>query len=293
MDAGRSAPTLTRVLTFTVLAMLAFAANSLLCRLALKHSAIDPASFTGLRLVSGAVALALIVRGRRLPHAAQGDWLSAAALFIYAACFSWAYVSLPASTGALLLFGAVQVTMIGWGRWRGERFAPLQTFGLAIACGGLSALLLPGAQAAPWQGSVLMLTAGLAWGIYSLRGRGVGDPLGATAGNFRRAALLAVPLCAALLPWAAIDAAGALYAVVSGALASGVGYAIWYAAVRGLTATTAAAVQLSVPAIAALGAATWLGEPITLGLLLTSALVLGGVGLVLAGQPRSHNPSTR
>ena len=179
-----------RTLLLTAIAMAAFAGNSLLCRLALKHTAIDPASFTAIRLVSGALALWLIVRLRSDRAAAgSGSWGSACALFAYAACFSFAYVELSAATGALLLFGAVQATMIGVGLWRGERLGPVELVGLAIALAGLVGLLLPGLSAPPWGGSLLMLAAGGAWGIYSLRGRGAGDPTQVTAGNF----LLAIP----------------------------------------------------------------------------------------------------
>lgn len=183
-----------RIITLTSLAMSAFAGNSLLCRLALKHTSIDAASFTTIRLISGAVMLWLVVRMRRGTYTGEGSWLSAFALFAYAAGFSFAYVSLPAATGALLLFGAVQATMIGYGVWAGERLLKLQLVGLLLALGGLVGLLLPGLSAPPLQGSVLMLSAGIAWGIYSLRGRGVGDPTRVTAGNFLRAVPIALAL---------------------------------------------------------------------------------------------------
>lgn len=272
------------VLTLTALAMLAFAGNSLLCRLALKQSAIDAASFTSVRLIAGAVTLGLIVHFRGSAKPAAGDWVSASALFVYAAGFSWAYISLPAGTGALLLFGAVQITMIGYGVWRGERLRPAQTLGLLAACGGLIVMLLPGAHAPPWRGSVLMLCAGVAWGVYSLRGRSARNPLGVTAGNFWRASVMTLAMSGLLLRSAELDAAGVAYAVASGALASGVGYAIWYTAIRGLAATSAASVQLTVPVIAALGAVVLLGEPITLHLVVTSVIILGGVALVIVNR---------
>lgn len=192
---------MSRALTFslTLLAMLAFAGNSLLCRLALKDTSIDPASFTAIRIVSGALTLWLILRLRAGAHEATGSWLSALALFAYAAGFSYAYVSLPAATGALLLFGAVQATMIGYGLWAGERLRMRQWVGLLSAFGGLAVLLFPGLAAPPVIGSALMLGAGFAWGIYSLRGKGAGDPICATAGNFLRAAPLAVALSVATL----------------------------------------------------------------------------------------------
>ena len=214
------------ILTFVV--MTAFAGNSLLCRLALKQTAIDPASFTFIRIVSGAIALQVIVSMRKTSPGRAGSWTSALALFVYAAGFSFAYVTLPAGTGALLLFGAVQATMIIWALRTGERLRVVQRIGLALALGGLVALVFPGLSAPPLGGSVLMLSAGVAWGIYSLRGKTAGDPASATAGNFLRAAPIAAVLSAALLPWARLDRTGIGYAIVSGAIASGVGYAIWY-----------------------------------------------------------------
>ncbi len=269
-----------QVFLLTTLAMIAFAGNSLLCRVALKHTAIDPVSFTGIRIVSGALTLWLVVRMRSAPQKSAGNWPSAAALFAYAIAFSWSYVTLPAATGALLLFGAVQATMIGYGLWTGERPGALQALGLATAATGLVALLLPGLSAPPLTGSLLMVTAGIAWGIYSLRGKGAGDATQVTAGNFLRAALLAACLGLGYLPWAAWDRPGILYAVASGALASGLGYAVWYTALRGLAATTAASVQLSVPVIAAVGGILLLEEPLTLRLVLCSVAILGGIALV-------------
>jgi drug/metabolite transporter (DMT)-like permease len=270
-------------LAFTAAAMLAFAANSLLCRLALARGGIDPASFGAVRVVSGALALALIVRwrgGARL--GAGGDWRSAAMLFAYVAFFSFAYVSLPAGTGALILFGAVQLTMFGWALRRGERFTVPAWCGLALAAAGLVYLVLPGVSAPPLVGAIFMALAGAAWGAYSLRGRGSPDPLRATAGNFQRAAPMALALW---LPFAGVahaDATGVVLAVVSGALTSGVGYALWYTALRELTAMRAATVQLSVPLITAFGAVLFLAEPVTLRLVLASVAILGGIALVLA-----------
>ena len=261
--------------------MLAFAANSLLCRMALRHTGIDSASFTTTRLAAGAVVLALIVRRRGRETGPAGSWVSALALFVYAAAFSYAYVSLPAATGALLLFGAVQATMIGHGLWRGERLVPQQQLGLVVALGGLVALLWPGLAAPSMDGSALMVGAGVAWGVYSLRGAGSSDPLGATAGNFLRAAPMAVLLSALTIQRATFDATGLAFAAASGALASGIGYAVWYTALRRLRSTSAATVQLSVPVIAAAGGVLWLDEPLTAHLVLASAAVLGGVAAVL------------
>ncbi len=270
-----------RLLTLTLLAMLAFAANSLLCRAALKHTEIDAATFTLVRIASGALVLWLIVRLHSTRRVSAGNWISGFALFAYAAGFSFAYVSLPAATGALLLFGAVQATMIGWGYWSGERLRPRQLLGLAVALAGLVGLLLPGLSAPPLPGSLLMLGAGVAWGVYSLRGKGAGDPMRVTAGNFLRAAPIAAVLGIFALPWFVPDLAGILYAIASGAVASGLGYAIWYTVLPGLKATSAATVQLSVPVIAALGGVAILGEVITVRLLVSSIAVLGGVALVI------------
>ena len=269
------------MLTLTFLAMLAFAGNSLLCRIALKNTSIDPATFTTVRMFSGAIALWLIVSLRSGPRARAGSWASAVALFAYAAAFSFAYVKLSAGTGALLLFGAVQATMILTGLWRGERLNGWQGIGLALALGGLVALVLPGLSAPPLHSAMLMVSAGVAWGVYSLRGKGAGDPLSATTGNFLRSIPFALILSLVMLNAARLDAGGIAYAIVSGALTSGVGYAIWYAALRGLKATSAATVQLSVPVIAAVGGIILLGEPVTPRLFGASVVVLGGIAMVV------------
>jgi drug/metabolite transporter (DMT)-like permease len=270
-----------RTIVLTTLAMIAFAGNSLLCRAALKHTSIDAASFTTIRLISGAMMLWLVVRISRGTQTGTGSWLSALALFAYAAGFSFAYVGLPAATGALLLFGAVQATMIGHGIWAGERLLKLQLAGLVLALVGLAGLLLPGLSAPPVIGSLLMLGAGVAWGVYSLRGRGAGDPIRVTAGNFLRAVPVAAVLSVLMVDRASLDSAGILYAVASGALASGIGYAIWYTALPALQAAKAATVQLSVPVIAAVGGTVFLGEPLTLRLVLSSVAILGGIALVI------------
>lgn len=261
--------------------MIAFAGNSLLCRLALKDTAIDPASFTAIRLISGALMLWFVVRIKRGSTSGNGTWYSAFALFVYAAGFSFAYVSLPAGSGALLLFGAVQVTMIGHGIWVGERLVKPQVLGIVLAFGGLAGLLLPGLSAPPLGGSLLMIGAGIAWGVYSLRGKGAGDPTKVTAGNFLRAVPITVVLSLLMINFTTLDIAGILYAVCSGALASGLGYAIWYTALPSLKNTSAATVQLSVPVIAAIGGIILLGEPLTLRLVLASVAILGGIALVI------------
>ena len=281
-----------RVVALTLLTMIAFAGNSLLCRVALKHTGIDAASFTTIRLVSGAVVLWLIARLLRADESGRGNWRSAFALFAYAAGFSFAYLSLPAATGALVLFGAVQATMIGYGIWTGERLRGLQLTGFVLALGGLVGLLLPGISAPPLSGSLLMLAAGIAWGVYSLRGRAAGDPTRVTAGNFLRAVPFAALLSVLTHDGTAVDTAGVAYAVASGALASGIGYAIWYSVLPALKATSASIVQLSVPPIAAVGGIVFLGEPLTLRLVLTSAAILGGIALViLVNQRASGTPA--
>jgi drug/metabolite transporter (DMT)-like permease len=280
----------TRVFILTLAAMTAFAGNSLLCRFALKQTSIDAASFTSIRIISGAIALWFIVNMRNRTPRLAGSWPSALALFAYAAAFSFAYISLSAGAGALLLFGAVQATMIFWGVRKGERLRMRQWVGLAFALSGLVILLLPGLSAPPVGGSILMLGAGIAWGIYSLRGKFAGDPASATAGNFLRAVPLAAGLSIALLPWARLDRAGIEYAILSGAVASGVGYAIWYTALPGLKAASAATVQLSVPVLAAIGGIIFLGESVTFRFLFASAAVLGGIALVIVDKRRSMMP---
>jgi len=270
-----------RTITLTSLAMIAFAGNSLLCRQALLHTSIDPASFTSIRLLSGALVLWLLVQNRQDAPAGEGNWPSAFALFAYAAGFSFAYISLSAASGALLLFGAVQVTMIGHGIWMGERLRALQTLGVVLAFGGLLGLLLPGLSAPPLVGALLMIGAGIAWGVYSLRGKGAGDPIRVTAGNFMRAVPITLVLSVFALNLASVDSAGIGYAVASGALASGMGYAIWYTVLPALKNTSAASVQLSVPVIAALGGIVFLDEPMTLRLMLASVAILGGIALVI------------
>ncbi|MGQ7959088.1 EamA family transporter [Pseudomonas sp. SP16.1] len=276
-----------RILLLTALAMLAFAGNSLLCRLALRETAIDAAGFTAIRLASGALTLWLLLRLRATRQPVAGSWPGALALFVYAAAFSFAYLQLDTGIGALLLFGAVQLSMLIWGLWRGERPGLAASLGTALAAGGLLALLLPGASAPPLAAALLMLLAGVAWGAYSLLGRSQGDPLAMTAGNFLRAAPLGLLLALALLPQLHWDGAGLFYALLSGALTSGVGYAIWYSALPGLRASQAATVQLSVPILAALGGSLLLNESLTLRLLLSAAAVLGGIALVLGSRQRS------
>jgi drug/metabolite transporter (DMT)-like permease len=274
-----------RTWLLTALAMVAFAANSLLCRLALQGASIDAASFSSIRLAAGALTLALLVRLKAGPAPrAGGDWPAAAMLFAYVVFFSFAYLSLSAGTGALILFGAVQLTMFSAGLRAGETFRPMAWLGFVLAVGGLVLLVSPGVTAPSPLGATLMAAAGIAWGLYTLRGRGVADPLASTAGNFLRATPMALALSLLLLPRADLGATGVSLAIASGALTSGVGYVIWYAALRGLTALRAATVQLSVPPIAALGGALLLSEAITPRLIVASATILGGVVLALTSR---------
>jgi drug/metabolite transporter (DMT)-like permease len=278
---------LPRVFLLTALALLAFAGNSLLCRLALHGGHADPAAFTAIRIVSGAAALWLVLQLQRRERIA-GDWPSALALFVYAVAFSFAYMSLSAGTGALLLFGAVQASMLLAGLMSGERLGPWQTLGLALALAGLIYLVLPGLAAPDPLGAVLMAAAGVAWGVYSLRGRGQAAPAAATAGNFLRAAPLALLAMLPFLSRLQVDAEGWELALASGVLTSGLGYVIWYAALKGLTATRAAVVQLSVPVIAALGGVLLLDEALTPRLLAASCVILGGVALATLGHRRAR-----
>lgn len=270
--------------------MLAFAANSILCRLALAQRGIDAASFGSLRLVSGALTLLLVLRlrsgTRGAPAAWGGSWVAASMLFGYVAFFSFAYLSLPAGTGALILFGAVQLTMLAAGWRSGESFGARGWLGFVLAAGGLAGLVAPGVSAPAPLGALLMAAAGVAWGVYSLLGRGAGDPLAATAGNFVRAVPMALVLSLLLAMLAHADARGAWLAVASGAITSGLGYVIWYAALPGLGALRAATVQLSVPLVAALGGVALLSESLSPRLLVAGAAILGGIALVLLGKRR-------
>lgn len=271
---------------FTVAALTGFAANSLLCRMALGPGTIDAASFTSLRLISGALILALLSRapGRKGGADRGGSWGSGLALFVYAVAFSFAYQRLATGTGALILFGAVQMTMVGWGLFAGERPRAAEWVGLVVAAGGLVFLTLPGLTAPDPVGAALMIASGIGWGAYSVRGRGTPDPLATTADNFLRS----VPLAAAVSAVAVLalgrfhmTGKGALLACASGALASGVGYSLWYAALRHMTAPRAAVVQLSVPVLAAAAGVLVLGEVLTSRLLIASGIILGGVAFAL------------
>lgn len=272
---------LARLFSLTVLALLAFAGNSVLCRLALAHNNIDAATFTMIRLFSGALVLWLCTLRRREHAWPQGHWLSALLLFVYAAGFSFAYLQLDTGMGALLLFGAVQLTMVGFGFIKGERFSARQWSGFVLALVGVVGLLSPGLSAPPLGAALLMLFAGVAWGGYSILGKRVAQPLEETAGNFVRALPFSLLLIAIFLPERVPDNMGTIYAVFSGALTSGLGYAIWYSVLPLLRATTAATLQLSVPVLAAIAGIVLLNESPTLRLVIATAGILGGIALVL------------
>jgi drug/metabolite transporter (DMT)-like permease len=271
---------------FTLASLVAFAANSIICRLALKGETIDAASFSTIRLASGALVLLGIATfwGKTGRARQRGDWFSASMLFLYAVAFSFAYVSLGVGTGALLLFGAVQATMI-LGSWLSdERPRPIQWTGLSLALGGLVWLVFPGLNAPSLEGAILMAAAGIAWGIYSLRGRGKIDPVRMTTKNFVRSAPLALVVTLVMVAKIHLSAKGVFLAIFSGSLASGIGYVAWYAALRGLTAVRAAMVQLSVPVLAALGGVIFLSETVSMRLFISAGAILIGVGLFITGQ---------
>ena len=274
----------------TILALIAFAANSILCRVALRHAAIDTATFSAIRLSAGAATLLLLLastqRRAGIATSLKGSWTSSAMLFLYAIPFSFAYNGLSAGTGALILFGSVQATMILGALRSGERANALQWFGLVLAVGGLVYLMLPGLASPPLHSAALMAIAGVAWGFYSLRGRGATNPLAQTSGNFARSVPMALGVLLIVRPHATIDSRGVWLAVASGALASGVGYVLWYAALRGLTSMRAAVVQLSVPILAAAGGVLFLAESITSRLVLAAGMILGGIALALAARSK-------
>jgi drug/metabolite transporter (DMT)-like permease len=266
-----------RIVTATIFALLAFAANSILCRMALRVATIDPVTFTSIRIVSGAITLALVLLLRSRRVRIGGSWISALELMGYAATFSVAYTALTAGTGALLLFGAVQIVMIAAGYRAGERINRGVAIGWLAAVGGIIALTLPSVSSPPLSASFLMFSAGIAWGLYSLRGRRSSEPIAETAGNFVRAVPIALILSAIMFSKAFCTSRGVLLAALSGALASGLGYAAWYTALPRMRSMTAANLQLCVPIIAALFGAFMFKEAITMRLIVASIFVLGGV----------------
>ena len=271
---------------YTAFALVAFAFNSILCRLALRGDEIDAASFTSVRLTSGAVTLIVLSYffSKSKNKTGQGNWYSAFFLFAYAICFSFAYVGLTAGTGALILFGCVQLTMIGVAIWRGEKPTPVELIGLAAAFGGLVYLVLPGLSSPPMFNAGLMAAAGIAWGAYTLRGKSSSDPLADTTGNF----VFSLPfMLLAIIPFLSriqLSNRGVILAILSGAVASGIGYTVWYAALKHHTATRAAILQLAVPVIAAAGGVFFLAEAATTRLWIAGTAILGGIALTIFGR---------
>lgn len=279
-------PPAVKIVLLTILAMVAFAGNSVLNRVALAEGEADALTYTGVRLASGALMLVLILAWRgNIPRWGRlgGSNSGAFALFLYAIAFSYAYLELAAGTGALLLFAAVQLGMLGWAVRQGDRPGGLEWAGFGMAILFLVVLLMPGLTAPDPFGATLMILAGLAWAVYTLLGRGSSRPLVDTGGNFLRCLPIALLLILPGLLAQTTSLAGWLYAIASGALASGLGYAIWYSVLPALERSTAAYVQLTVPAIAAAGGVLFIAEPLTLRLTLCSIGILGGVGLALWG----------
>jgi drug/metabolite transporter (DMT)-like permease len=272
-----------KIVLYTAFALVAFALNSVLCRLALQTGEIDAVGFTLIRLLSGAAALLAInyFASRNENKKGRGNWISAFFLFAYAICFSLAYVSLTTATGALILFSSVQFTMIAVGLFRGERPGAMEWTGLFLALSGLVWLVFPGLSSPPIVGSVLMVSAGASWGVFTLRGRGSEDAIAEMSGNFLRAVPMIILVSLPFLFQLKISSNGALYATLSGVVTSGIGYSIWYSVLKHHTATRAAIMQLIVPALAAFGGTVILSEAVSLRLVLASALILCGIGLAV------------
>jgi len=275
-----------KIVALTAFALVAFAFNSILCRMALRTGEIDPASFTVIRLVSGALALSIIIYlfNRKAGFGALGNWYSAFFLFTYAICFSLAYIGLTAGTGALILFGFVQVAMIGVSIIRGERPSLLEWIGLIVAVAGLVYLVLPGLSAPPLVSAVLMSAAGIAWGFYTLRGKGSSDPLAETGGNFLRSVPMVLMATVPFISQVHLSARGVVVAAISGGVTSGIGYTVWYAALRHHTPSRAAALQLSVPIIAAGIGVALLSESFDTRSYVAAAMIIGGIGMTIAGR---------
>ena len=277
-----------QIVGYATLAMVAFAANSILCRVALRESTIDPATFSTIRLISGAAMLLLMARWKhRSELQLRGSFVSPALLALYAVPFSFAYTRLSTGTGALILFGAVQVTMLIAAFRAGERVHPMQWVGLSVALTGLVYLVFPTLATPSLLAAVLMALAGVSWGAYSWRGRGTANPLAATTRNFVQAVPLVLLVSLVMLPQFHVEPAGVFFSVTSGAIASGLGYVVWYAALRGLSGMQAAVVQLAVPVLAAVGGVVFLAEAISIRLALSTVLVLGGIALAVASRERA------
>jgi drug/metabolite transporter (DMT)-like permease len=271
-----------KTFVFTSLALIAFAANSVLCRLALGGEAIDAAGFTSIRLLSGALVLLCILKlSGHTKATTKGSWSAAFLLFLYAATFSFAYLTLNTGTGALILFGSVQITIILRSLFSGNRLLPIEWLGVAIAFSGIVYLVLPGVTAPSLAGFSLMTSAGIAWGLYTLKGRDTKYPLSDTSYNFMRSVSFAIILALFFLKNAHLSHLGILLAIISGGITSGIGYTLWYTALRGITATQAAVVQLSVPVIAGFGGVVFVSEQISLRLTFSALLTLGGILMVI------------
>lgn len=276
---------LARTISFTVLALIAFAANSVLCRLALGDRTIDASSFTVIRLLSGAIVLFLIIKIKNKSEVStKGSWSASLMLFLYAITFSFAYITLDTGTGALILFGSVQITMILLSILSGNRLHVTEWLGVMVSFLGFVYLVLPGITTPSMFGFMLMTVAGIAWGIYSLKGKGSTNPVIDTAYNFLRTIPFVIILAVLAFNKMSYSSTGILLAVLSGAIASGIGYAIWYSALRGLSTVQAAVVQLLVPVIAAFGGVIFVSEAITLRLTVSAMLILGGILLVVLGR---------
>lgn len=278
-----------RIILLTSFSLVAFAANSIFCRLALKGTNIDAASFTSIRLISGAISLSFLTYATQKKLIISGNWISAFMLFLYAACFSFAYIGLPAATGALLLFGAVQITMIGYGFQIGETLDITKICGIILAFAGLIYLLMPGIKSPSLLSSIFMITAGVTWGIYSLRGTKSNNPTATTSGNFIRALPFSIVLNIFMFDNCNLDIDGILLAVLSGVLASGAGYAIWYSVLPIIKSTNASVLQLIVPVLASLGGVIIIDEPLTLRIIIASIMILLGISIVLLGKIEFKN----
>lgn len=270
----------------TTLALIAFAANSVLCRLALGERAIDAVGFTSVRLLSGALVLLciFIFSDKKNGSSTKGSWSAACMLFTYAVTFSFAYLTLNTGTGALILFGSVQITMIIWSLFSGNRLLPIEWMGVIVAFSGIVYLVLPGVTAPSFIGFSLMTAAGIAWGLYTLKGRGSTNPLSDTSYNFLRSVPFVIVLGLPFLGNVHISREGIILAAISGGITSGIGYTLWYMALRGLSSTQAAVVQLSVPVIAGFGGVVFISEQISLRLTLSALLTLGGILMVILGR---------
>lgn len=280
---SRNTTSNSKTIIYTVLALMAFAGNSLICRIALKESAIEPAMFTNIRLISGAIFLILLVRLSKKSGQvkSKGSWVSGAMLFLYAAAFSYAYVSLDTGTGALILFGVVQITMITFSLFSGYKMSYVEWLGVFLALTGFLYLMLPGAKAPSLSGFILMTVSGIGWGYYSLRGKNSKNPLHDTAYNFLKAIPFLLLLLYLLLLENNYTTQGILLALFSGIVTSGLGYIIWYAALKGLSHIQASVVQLFVPILAAIGGVIFVNEVVSYRLLVASVMVLGGILLLI------------